>query len=322
MKTSIPSWESLAPRLAANGYCALPIERSEIEHYGREQPGGGGWAYGLATPDKDQVGPEYYAAWSARQAPGVLCGRLPIEGGSSRTECEATRIAAVRVTANNSNMAASLEAIVREHVGAIGPVVRLSRDDASLLIPFRICEDARAFNLESGRHIDSENYMTVGSAGTAFLADGWNFQWRDGVSLVDVPRSDLVELKLRMVRPLIDAANAYLRSQQAPAPPTGRELRLQARVAHRLQCGTCARCVDAKVGDWVTVQGWAWPATQIESVDEQGRFFIKLPDGTLACDNGHRLFPTAAPVAPEPQRTESEIFIGGFHRAPLTGTMS
>ena len=79
-------------------------------------------------------------------APGVLCGRLPIDGGTSRTECEATRIAVVRVTAANTGMAAALESIIIDHVNnwdRHGPV-RMSYTDAGLLIPFRMEVSSRS----------------------------------------------------------------------------------------------------------------------------------------------------------------------------------
>jgi hypothetical protein len=221
------------------------------------------------------------------------------------------------VTAASPSIAASLEAIVKEHVGGHGWPVRLSRDDAGLLIPFRINEDARAFAGQTGLHIDAENQVSIGSAGTCFLADGWKYAWRRGISPIDVQRAELAELTVDMVRPLILACEDYLESQRPPAPPTELQLRLQARVAHRLACGVCASCQDSQPGDWVVVHDLAWPATQIEKI-EDGEYFIRH-EGKEFRAPGHRLFPTAAPVVPE-KPFKGELLIGGFHRTTLETT--
>jgi hypothetical protein len=279
--------------------------------YGREHPAGGGWGFGLATPSD----PDKFTA-------GVLCGRLLIEGGN-RDEAIRTWIATVSITAANRDLAASLEAIVKEHLGAIGPA-RLSNDDASILLPFRISQDSnpRAFAGQTGLHLDGDNHVSIGSAGTCFLANGWKYHWRDAVSLVDVPRSQLPEIELNAVRPLILAAEDYLESQRPPAPPTGLQLRMRAAAEkarlHREQCqDQCARCHDSKVGQWVVVRynGRQSPAVQIAAFD--GVNYTVKYQGKSYSSNGQDMFPTDAPAPVVETVKEAQILVGGFHRAPM-----
>jgi hypothetical protein len=294
-------WADGGQRLIDAGYDALPVELSQIE-FGRLYPDGP-FAFGMnlaALGNHD------------RYATGVLAARLPIEGASI-DECRARWCAGIRIEASDATVGDALEDMVRRMAGA-GPV-QLSDNSPSRLHVFRIeATDARHFTMTTQPY--SAGTLSVEAPGAYWLHEGAGLRWKDGVDLLTVRRQDLPLLTPEAAQEIMRAADEGFAKLQPPPPKTALQLRMEARVAHRLACGVCASCQDAKPGDWVALHDLSWPACRIVSVDAATGEFQIEHEGKPYRAPGHRLFPTAAPVVAE-KPFEGELLIGGFHRTSL-----
>jgi hypothetical protein len=294
------------PRIIANGYEPLAVELSEIA-LGHLQPTGP-WAFGQ---DVRTIHAEAYAS-------GVLAAKLPIEG-TDFDACRARWCAGIRIETDREDVAEAVSAMVQRIAGA-GPV-QLSDKSPSRLHVFRIeATDARHFSLQTQRYRTGQ--LSVEAVGTCWLLQGAGLRWKDGVSLLDVPRAGLPLLTEESASEIIRLADDGLAKLQPPAPKTALQLRMEAAVAHRVACGTCVVCAGgAAVGDWVKLdrsdlaQIVADPAGHAVPNDA-GEYHI-LYAGKAYRAHGHRLVPATAPVV-EPKPQKRTLMIGARYTVEVS----